>query len=793
MNQIIAESPAATGPDQRRPYAAPVFQLIVLGVILPVVAVCIEVIGHVCCSGSNFDPVPSWWHIAYIGLVPLSITLIIIGLRKHDFLSYGKLKWLSGLTIGVGLIYSLTFIPIVPLLLLGLLIGIITCLVPYLLILDLAGWSPFFAVFSGIQASRTLDRIYPESKRSGGMALRMGILSAVVLIFVIDMPSSMTRMGMQMAVSADSQKSASGIRFLRSFGNRDVMLKMAYSSQFSPTDIIGWASSSRTPVDAESARSIFYKVTGLPFNDASLPKYEGTSRFDPRDVFNTDQNRAAENVGGKARGVALTESELIGDIDPNAAISFLDWRMKFHNNVDWQQEARMQVTLPPDAVVSDLKLLIDGKWHDAVFASRAQTRAAYTAVVQERRDPVLVTTYGPDKVLVQCFPVPPKGDIEIRFGITAPLKVSADLSKASLTLPRLTERNYEFGGNQHVYLYANGRMIRSEKLDLQTQTADDITVGRNSTVTEVWCRDRLNPKSRIITQTISNGMTKNLPRRAILVLDCSGAMQNQVAAVSSAIARLPDIPVALIKADDNNSLNYKFESKATVAKEVQSVTCLGGQDNIAALREAIDVVGTSKLPTAIVWVHGPQPSSAAAADELSTALRAISGRGMLYDFEAVPGANIITEHIDSSVPYRHFACIGYVNRPLIDLFGQWNNSTPDVVLTRHAAPIQLASGSQASTHLADLWARDEVTRELSKMNQTDKALKTAVNYRVVTPISGAVVLQTDQDYVNAGLDPNHATDQVPTVPEPEFWLLLIVVAGIGMFELRRRKLSMVTG
>jgi hypothetical protein len=394
---------------------------------------------------------------------------------------------------------------------------------------------------------------------------------------------------------------------------------------------------------------------------------------------------------------------------------------------------------------------------------------------------------------VQCFPVPPKGDIEIRFGITAPLKISADLSKASLTLPRLTERNYEFAGNQHVYLYANGRMLRNEKVNLETQSTDGIIVPRNSTVTEVWCPDRVNPKLRTITQTISTGLTKNLPRRAVIVLDCSAAMQNHVAAASSAVASLPDIPVALIKADDNNNFDYKFESKALVGNEVQSVTCQGGQDNFAALRKAIDVARMSLGSTAIVWIHGPQPSSVAAPNELSSALQSLSGKGILYDFEAVPGANVITEHMDGSVPYRHFACVGAVNKPLMDLFGKWNTSAPEVVLRRYVAPVQLARGSRVSTHLADLWARDEVARELSKIDQTDKALKTAVNYRVVTPISGAVVLQTDQDYVNAGLDPNQATDQVPTVPEPEFWLLLIVVAAVGMFELRRRKLAMVTG
>jgi hypothetical protein len=50
-------------------------------------------------------------------------------------------------------------------------------------------------------------------------------------------------------------------------------------------------------------------------------------------------------------------------------------------------------------------------------------------------------------------------------------------------------------------------------------------------------------------------------------------------------------------------------------------------------------------------------------------------------------------------------------------------------------------------------------------------------YQVVTPVSGAVVLETDADYERAGLEPPAAGD-VPTVPEPEAYLLLLVACAM---------------
>lgn len=62
----------------------------------------------------------------------------------------------------------------------------------------------------------------------------------------------------------------------------------------------------------------------------------------------------------------------------------------------------------------------------------------------------------------------------------------------------------------------------------------------------------------------------------------------------------------------------------------------------------------------------------------------------------------------------------------------------------------------------------------------------AQRYQLVTPVSGAVVLETRQQYTDAGLEPVPA-GSVPTVPEPETWMLILLVLGLLTWQVRRTR------
>jgi hypothetical protein len=60
----------------------------------------------------------------------------------------------------------------------------------------------------------------------------------------------------------------------------------------------------------------------------------------------------------------------------------------------------------------------------------------------------------------------------------------------------------------------------------------------------------------------------------------------------------------------------------------------------------------------------------------------------------------------------------------------------------------------------------------------------------VTPVSGAVVLETKAQYAEAGLAPTDGSEgpNVPTVPEPGTWALILSLA-LALLIARRRMLG----
>ena len=69
---------------------------------------------------------------------------------------------------------------------------------------------------------------------------------------------------------------------------------------------------------------------------------------------------------------------------------------------------------------------------------------------------------------------------------------------------------------------------------------------------------------------------------------------------------------------------------------------------------------------------------------------------------------------------------------------------------------------------------------------TTGALELAALYQLVTPVSGAVVLETKEQFQQAGLTPVDAAT-VPSVPEPATWALLLLAFACFWFYRRKTR------
>lgn len=776
------------------------------GVILPSLSIALETTTHICAE-NFFDPIPTLWHVLLVVFVPLSNLQVWLAIRKGRTERATLLGFANIMAIGISLFYTIVYIPLLPLAAITLLFGG----------LGLLPMAPMFSLVSTIILRRQLTGVAPVSfaLRVGGLAT--GLALTFLLIAVIELPSSLTRIGLQMAASESAERSAKGLRLLRAVGNRDYMLRACYGRSGLATDLVGYLFSLEDPVQPDEARKIYYRVTGETFN-TSIPPERAGGRLVAQDSIDFDPDQGGTVIAGKVKGLSLAASRIDGSTDADAGVGYLEWTLIFKNDSAVQQEARAQVRLPPGAVVSRLTLWIDGQEREAAFAGRSQARQAYQQVVSRRRDPVLVTTSGRDRIMMQCFPVPPQGgEMKVRVGITVPL-VPEDGAHGRLVLPHILDRNFRIPDSltHAVWVEAKGA-LESESAGLKPEQpsqnlyglrgtlsdpellkpASSIRLSRNSGITEAWTRNSLKEEAEIVRQLIREKESQP-PSSLLLVMDTSGLMKEWPSEVSRALRTLPpNQEIKLLLAGGNGlygegaAQQLITGSPQEIAQQVEGLSFGGGADNVPALVKAWDMAAANPGGV-IVWIHSPQLLQIQPVEDLRQRWERRPEGPTLYAVQASNGPDRIEEKLDGVGQVRSVARVRGLQSDLETLFAQLTGRATQLELVRsNEKPLQAPEGAsvkETSAHLARLWANDEVARLLATGDEKkiEEATLLAIQYQLVTPVSGAVVLETKEQYNQAGLQPVEP-GTVPTIPEPEMILLIAVVAAMLLWMLWRQK------
>ncbi|MFN7139902.1 MAG: VIT domain-containing protein, partial [Limisphaerales bacterium] len=730
------------------------------------------------CAGVFFDPLPSTLHLLLVSVVPLANFTIWKMLREGDLRFSKALGWASGVVIGICLFYSLLFLPMSPFAVIGIIFygfGLLP-LTPLLALIA--------AIFLRLHLRRQLA---PMSIKAPGLWL--GMFLGFVALVVAEIPEAMTRISMQWAASTDRDERGRGIRWLRAIGNEDSILRACYTgTRRNELSLINFFSGH---VSSEEARTIYFRVTGRAFNAVPPPKlFSGPGRAwtEVEDEFIWDSGLGGEAVAGRVKGLSLSSSRLDGVVEADGGLAYIEWTMEFHNVSPRQQEARAQILLPPGAVVSRLTLWVNGEEREAAFAGRSHVREAYQKVaVQQRRDPVLVTTSGPDRVLMQCFPIPENGGkMKIRIGVTVPLSIR-DSETALLQCPTFLERNFNIPENvlHSVWLEGEGKVEADRELNLSINDRSargevaEAVLGKPQAALLVrhsfpketrYVADEGEIVQRLITEQQPS------PKRLALVLDSSIGMRGYLPEIKEALAKLPEtIEVTLLYADEEQVFERHFKTLATdrqeFLKELGKIRTVGGQNNLLPLTRACDLVADD--PGAqILWIHGPQPVTIGdiAPLEQFFARRPIR----LQEIQTSRGPNRIVEKLDAFAGVSSIARFGSLGEDLQRTFDTWGGAPrfryARVIMTEQTD----AKAQRGSKHIARLWAAERIAALRSEKKFSD-AIALAAKYQLVTPVSGAVVLETQQQYADSGLVPVDPSS-VPTVPEPSTYALL----GFGM-------------
>jgi hypothetical protein len=632
---------------------------------------------------------------------------------------------------------------------------------------------------------------------------------ALLVFLAADLPAAATQLALRWQSGGDGARAAS---LMRGLGDEELLRRLCYGGEgrtagpasFLLATLNEGMFSPGAAAGIGPARELYFRTTGRAFSAEAPEIGSGLRRS-----LAFDDDQGGEQVGGRTEGVSLTQSRIDGSVAAADNVAYLEWTAVFANKSHLQREARLTLALPEGAVASRATLWVNGEPREASVGGRAAARAAYESVVRASRDPLLVTTDGAGRLLVQAFPIPPQDELKLRIGITAPLAIAPDGSR-SLALPAIADRNFELaeGLRHQLWIEADAaagasgvklaaRPIPGRAVQLRGGIDDAALaaglpririapLGAHSLRTAIVPAAGKQPAIAVV-QTIERTPAPR-PASLHILLDGSEGNRDAAFAFKKALASLPaGLPVSLsIAAAEPQRVEaapWSPQQRARFEAALDNHVFQGGEDNVGPLADALDAAGGSGAR--LLWVHGPQPIAfPAARARLDQLLERRADLPALIRYQAEPGpAFTITGSpwFDSARAVRPS---GNAGADLAALLAEQGGG-PRWQVRREIAPAP--AGARGSPHLARLWAAGELAGAGAlKEKQREAAIALAHRLNIVTPVSGAVVLETDREYGANGL-PVPGASEVPTVPEPGTWALLAVGAALLLWFGRRRR------
>lgn len=779
------------------------------GVILPAIAVTVEATTHACAQ-LFFDPIPTSWHMLLVLVGPLLQLQVWFAIRRNDPNSLRVAGFANAAAIVISLFYSFIFLPLIP--------------IAALTLLTTVGFlplSPFFALITALVMRRQLRRLAAAAPQKSFPLTTKGFLTSIAVgitvIGVAELPALLTRHGLHLAASVSPQTRSEGIRFLRQYGSRDYLLQRCYDYRGRSIYVFGEWFSSDSPIKADEARDIYYRVTGETYDSSPPPLRVNSSLIEQND-YEFEENPDGTTTGGIAKGLSLSSSNMDGNVDADGGVANLNWTLNFDNASQSDKELRTEIQLPPGAVVSGVTHWSAGVESELEFTGRSDITPV--GEFRERTQPrVSITTAGRDRVLVQAYPVRSHLWMKIRLSITVPLVLQSK-DQARLIFPHFDSRNFHIPGNvKHWILIDSNHPLNSDyglavnsvarvhnnSYQLYGDFSDQefmrpetaLRLSRTDSDHGIWSYNPFEVDGSIVKQSLEERTPSHL-RRIVLVVDTSASMAAWQSQIRAALNVLPsDMDVQLVLADADWLHESELEPVMTgidqVSMLLSGASFDGGADNAPALTKAWDQATETPGNNAIVWIHSPQRMTLGSLDPL---LNRVKGRfygPTIYSVQTSPGSDEILKKLDGVNEVKSAVRLGSLRTDLERLFQQLTGQVKSLEFVRTALGPQVdpqLQGIETSNHLARLWANDEVARILGARDESlrEAATLLALRYKLVTPTSGAAILETSKQLDNSDLAPvDTITLTQMAVPDFGGLLFLIFIFFVWLIYVKIRK------
>lgn len=780
------------------------------GIVLPIVTLGVE-LGTEMSRQHYVDPIPSLVNVLLIAYVPAANWSLF---RSAKHLDYPRVRSVaSGMAMGTALLYSLVYLPILPLAAFA--VGFMGM-----------GFLPAAPIFSlgAVFFYRAHWNACARKASRPQMPFAYALLGALVALLgpvLLNFSYHQTQYGVALALAENPSKQNRGISYLRDLGDERHLENWVADR---PSKILDVLNISRRMLglgiasNSLEAEAVYYRVTGEGFDWPEPSNRIGESipiRFGwLDDDFGQPRRRGGSlftNRTMQERRLRLAASSMSGWVDGAGLHGYMEWTMIIESGAFGQREAVARVQLPSGAVVSRVTLWVEGEEREAAFAGRSETTAAYENIVRVRQDPVLVTTSGPDLVQIRCFPVPPNGEMKLRIGVTFPL-IREVGGRSFFKLPEIVESNFVRRNSHQVHLEVKDvdseftavnppDLVNEAREEGQRLLAGNLRKDQQGNQTRIqlntpvlgtsWASSRVvnSAYPERILQTLESREIE-APVRVIVVVDGSKGVADRATQIVSGLNNLQSlarlhvgVEIGILLASDGvrSVLPIGVHSETVLSDALEGLLegpFVGGQENATALGTALAQLRGLEN-SAVLWIFGSQPKlhSDSALEEL---LALEPGDPAIFGFPVSDGENDVQEFLHKSGQMNAITYRKGLEQDLQELIGRWLGQPTLTVVRRPLESSETTPDNihESSDHLVRLWAQDEALR-LQQKGETERARSLARDFQLVTGLTGAVVLETKAMYKQAGLQPVDP-NSVPSVPEPGFYLL----AGIaGLFVL----------
>ncbi|RYD31544.1 MAG: PEP-CTERM sorting domain-containing protein [Verrucomicrobiaceae bacterium] len=801
--------PEAKGPPVRS--GPPThFWIKAAGLWWPLVVFAFEVITRGC-AGTLFDPMPDPAHHLLVLTVPLAAWIFLRAAKPEASPRLRTVApWLAGMALAVSLYYALRFLPFTLIAVAGVIFfGV-----------GLLALGPLLA-FTAMMRMRGQFRKFGSLRDRRCLSMGFWLMTAVLLL--VEIPASVTAFAVKSLNDREQSPApadwAAATRMMRRFGSDKALLRSCYGSRMGAEvdDGLAYAQSWLASLFLQGqslsmfprhgsvtvSRDLYYRVTGRSFDGQESSRgYRPWlfTTFNSERNFFLDEDRGGTRVAGKTPGLSLGEGRLDWHCEEASGLTWGEWTLTFENSGAAAQEARCRIALPPEGFVSRVTLWVNGEPQEAAYSTVAKVRNAYEQVaVRERRDPVLVTQPDAGSVLVQAFPVPARGRLKTRISFTAPAGLDS-----RVWLPSILESNFNIGPAASLPLWVQAdhgtlELPAALKAHAVTEagaptataslTAADITglgrsfVWRHQTKPVVFCTDPFAaPEHKtVVRSTGAPASTAFKPQSVAWVIDTSAPMEPHRKAIEEAVKKgSPAGQSAVFLPDDSDA-----GVRSLTNGGFPPLDFAGGRDNTAALLAALEWL-RGRPDAALIWLHGPQPLQQMRQEALDQLLQRGVTPVTVVDVPLIPGENRLSPHLSARERIRLISVrSGAEGTTLGDVVESSFSERGGKFITQPAeSPLP-----EGAVRVQDSLARWHARLETSRLGFQDAAAAStlASSRQLVTPWSGAVVLERSEDYKRNGLEQADVSlsQQVPVIPEPSSALLLFLTAGHWLFRRRR--------